>query len=155
MITQGLFVDFAYDETFAQYTISKEDKEYNGKMYPSLYKLYMDTADPTEYRFAMEHLLGWDHWQRICANKILSEKLDIESWREELEVKLRSQAMKEVISIAKNGNFNAAKWLSDKGWDTKRGRPSNEERKKESAIKKKIAQSIEDDSNRVVEFVRK
>lgn len=153
-ITQQLFVDFGYDETAAQYTVTKEDRLYNGTFYPSLYRRYMEIADPTEYEFATQCLYDWEHWQRIVNNKMLSERLGIAEWREELEVKLRSAAVRNVLNQASE-NFSAAKWAADRGWDVRRGRPSKEEKARESSIKSKIEKSIADDSARIVSLVRK
>jgi hypothetical protein len=60
------------------------------------------------------------------------ERGAIAAWREELEVKLRSQGVRGVMLEAYSegkGSLQAAKWLADKGWTEKRtaGRPSNEE----------------------------
>jgi len=82
--------------------------------------------DLLEYEFSYEYLLGWNHWQRICNNKLFTEK--IAEWRRELELKIRSQAVRDIIDMtAEERSFQAAKWLADKGWDKKgAGRPTKE-----------------------------
>lgn len=126
-IVQGLFLEDRYNTDLAYYTLAGEDKEYKGKLFPSLKRLYLETADPIEYTFATTYLYDWDHWQRMCRNAIVSRH--IESWREELELSLRSEAISALVDMAINkDHYQAAKFLQDKGWDvSKRGRPSKED----------------------------
>jgi len=60
-LTQSLFLEIGYSD-YAVFTFNHEEKVYNGKKYPSLREHYLDIADPTEYQFAKQCLLGWDHW---------------------------------------------------------------------------------------------
>jgi hypothetical protein len=83
-LTQGLFLEFAYDTKFAIFTFNDEDKEYEGKIYTSLKKQFLSCEDPTEYEFATKYLLGWRHWLRMNENKQLKEEFDV--WREEFEI---------------------------------------------------------------------
>lgn len=138
-ITQSLFLEMGYTSN-AVYTLKDIDYVYKGKEYPSAKRLYLEMEDPTEYEFAVTYFLGWDHWQRICANKVVGEHIN--KWRDELEVKLRSRAVKMNIASAKAGNYQAAKWLADRGWLTRAaGRPS----KAEVAKNTKIAMDIENE----------
>lgn len=146
--TQSLFLEVGYSE-FAVYTLKEDDHEYNGKLYPSLKRLYMEIADPTEYEFANLCLLNWKHWQRICENKVLRKYID--EWREELEVKLRSRGVKAAMSEAITGNFQAAKWVADRGWDTRKaGRPTKAEIEREKRIQAGIADEYEADVIRLI-----
>lgn len=139
-LTQGLFLEIAYGE-FAVYTLKDDDFEYDGRVLPSLKRLYLEMEDIGEYEFATTHLLGWNHWQRICANKQLLKH--VEEWRYELELKLRSRAIKDVIAKTRTEKgINAAKWIAEKGWDKgKVGRPS----KAEEAREKRIMQELDVD----------
>lgn len=131
-LTQSLFLEFGYNTDFAVYTWTDEDKEYKGKIYPSLKKLFLEEEDPTEYRFAKKHLLGWKHWQRLNDNKAL--RIHFDEWREELEVYIRSQGLRSVIDQSE-GNFQAAKYLAEKGWEKNRvGRPSKQDAERERRI---------------------
>jgi len=151
-ITQNLFLEFSYDTEKAVYTFADEDKEYKGKVYPSLRRLYLETADPTEYEFATKYLWGWEHWQRILGNKVLLK--EVERWREELEVKLRSRGVKAVLSLTE-GSFNAAKWAADGGWNIKRGRPSKAEKERERKMREKALEEVKEDASRIIHLVRK
>lgn len=126
-ITQGLFLEIGYDTSKAIYTLDGEDKEYKGKSYPSLKKLFLTFSDPVEYNFANEYLYDWEHWQRISNNKILLEH--ISKWREELKLSLVSEGVLTLIDLAKNQqSYQAGKWLADNGWDKNtKGRPSRED----------------------------
>lgn len=131
-ITQSLFLEIGYSAS-ALFTLKDNDFEYEGRYLPSIKKLYLEIADPTEYEFATSVLLGWGHWQRICDNKVLRKHID--EWRVELEVKLRSRGVKAAIFAANGGNYQAAKWLADRGWDTRgAGRPSKAEVEREIKI---------------------
>lgn len=151
-ITQNLFLEFSYDTEKAVYTFADEDKEYKGKVYPSLRRLYLETADPTEYEFATKYLWGWEHWQRILGNKVLLK--EVERWREELEVKLRSRGVKAALALTE-GSFNAAKWAADGGWNIKRGRPSKAEKERARKMREKALEEIKDDASRIIHLVRK
>lgn len=136
-LTQSLFLEVGYDRDFALYTLKEVDHEFEGKVYPSIKRLYLEMEDPTEYEFANEYFLGWKHWMRICDNRIL--RAHILEWRDELEIKLRSRAVKAMIKSANEGNYQASKWLVDRGWNTRgAGRPS----KSELEAEKKIAATI-------------
>lgn len=148
-ITQGLFLEIGYNTKFAQFTLKDEDYKYKGKVYPSLKRLYLECEDPTEYEFAYKHLLGWEHWKRLNANKILSPYF--ESWREELEYRLMARGVKNMIKLASNSDsFQAIKWLSDKGWSEKRaGRPTKADVERQAAIQAKIKDEFSEDVARL------
>jgi hypothetical protein len=138
-LTQSLFLEIGYTEQ-SVYTLKDQDHFHDGKWYPSLKRLYLETEDPTEYEFATTFLLGWKHWMRLCENKAVRRHVD--EWREELEIKLRSKGVKEVLKSALAGNYQAAKYLSDRGWDTRgAGRPS----KAEIEHEKKVQAAISDE----------
>lgn len=150
-LTQSLFLEAMYNTDYAVYSLSDEDKTYEGKIYPSLRRLYLECMDPTEYEFANKYLWGWEHWQRLCANKSLNE--EFEKWREELEVKLRAMAVKDVLRLSL-GNFSAAKWVADGKWkEQKVGRPSKEEKANERKKRERIADELESDSARIINFL--
>lgn len=143
MRTQSLFLELGYNDE-ACFTLKDIDYKYQGKIYPSLKRLYLEAADPTEYSFAKEYLLGWKHWQRMCDNKLIAKH--IEEWRDELEVMLRSRAILDALKEAKKGHFQAAKWIADRGWATRgAGRPSKAEIEKQTRINERIENEYKDD----------
>jgi hypothetical protein len=152
-ITQGLFIDYKYDETYAVYTLESRDKEYRGNLYPSLRRLYLELEDPTEYLFANKYLDGWDHWLQMKANKALYA--EIERWQEELEVRIRAKGVASLLKMSEGANFNAAKWVADGQWQQKRGRPSNEEKAHERKIRERAMAEADEEAARVLPFLRK
>lgn len=146
-LTQALFLERGYSE-YALYTLKDVDHEYKGHVYPSIKKLYLEIADPTEYRFVEACFLNWRHWLRLCENVLIREHID--EWRSELEIKLRSEAVRQAIDHAKNGTFQAARWLADRGWTNPgAGRPSKSDIEREKQIKAKISEEFENDNIRL------
>lgn len=150
--TQSLFLEFNYSD-MAVYSLKDDHYTFKGKIYPSIKKLYLEMADPTEYNFATTYLLGWKHWNRIQGNKVL--RMHIEEWREELDMKLRYMAHREMIMLVEQegGNYSAAKWLADRGWDKRAaGRPSKAEKERDRKISERISEEFEADVVRLQDF---
>lgn len=149
-LTQGLFLEINYGEA-AVYTLKEVDHELNGKHYPSLKRLYLEIADPTEYEFATTCLLGWKHWMRLCDNKALRSHID--EWRDELEIKLRAKAIKYILETSSGpvANFQASKWVADRGWAVRgAGRPSKADVEREKKIQAGITDEYSADIVRLV-----
>ena len=147
-LTQSLFLEIGYTD-YAVYTLKDDDYEYKGKVYPSLKRLFIEMEDVGEYLFASEYLLGWDHWQRLCANKQVAEHID--KWRYELELKLRSQAIMEIRNKSKmEKGINAAKWIAERGWDKRpAGRPTKAEVERETKVLADLNQMFAEDVKRI------
>ncbi len=150
-LTQGIFLEVGYNTDLAVYTLKDEDHEYKGKVYPSLKALYLKHEDPTEYDFANQHLLGWNQWKRLLANKSIRKHID--EWREELELKLRSQAVQDIIQMsAEEKGFQAARWLADRGWEKKgAGRPKKDTSEHDSKMEKRLNDEFSADIYRLKE----
>lgn len=126
--TRELFYETALNKDNVVYTLKNSDH----LGFPSLYTLYMETNDPTEYKFAVDHLDGWDHWKALCSASWFQPY--IAKWREELEIRFRSNALAEILQNAQKGGreaFQAAKYIASGEYltktETKRGRPSKAE----------------------------
>lgn len=122
LLTRGLFVEqtLVDNQDRCLYSLSRVEKTRGGKTFPSLYKLYMDENDILEHDFATKYFEGWEHWQMIC-NSWWMKPL-IAKWREELEVRKVSDALKiiEAEAIANTKySYGAAVYLSKKGWKDK------------------------------------
>lgn len=144
-LTQSLFLEIGYTD-YSVYTLKEIDYTYKDKKYPSLKRLYLNEEDPTEYVFAEKHLLGWQHWKRLCENKVIAKHVD--EWREELELKIRSQAVRDMQNLcaSESGNYSAAKFLADRGWEKRAaGRPSKAEKERHIRVEERIAQEFEAD----------
>tara|TARA_Y100000310_G_C20498168_1_gene722576 strand:+ start:121 stop:531 length:411 start_codon:yes stop_codon:yes gene_type:complete len=131
----------------AVYTLDGEDKEYKGKTYPSLKRLYLQEEDVHEYGFATKHLADWEHWKRLVANKWCLQH--IERWREELEVLIASKGVQSILDLAEDGNFQAAKFAAERQWSKKRGRPSNAEKERKDKIDRMIDDEFREDEARI------
>lgn len=134
--TQALFYEIRYDSD-ALYSLKEYDLVVGDKTFPSAKRLYMEVGDPTEYAFASQYFLGWKHWKRICENQAILKH--VTQWREELEMKLRSEAVFQAMKMARNGSYQAAKFMIDRGY-VKRGagRPSTEEVEREKKFQANI-----------------
>ena len=149
--TQALFLETSYDDTsLVLYTLKNEDYTYNGVTYPSFPRLYLEIADPTEYKVSQLLFGGWPHWQRVTGSGKLSSV--IEALREELEVKLRSQGVQRMISAAGKSE-KAAAWLADRGWiQSTKGRPTKEAIQREARKISKVKDVIALDAERMKDF---
>ncbi len=142
-LTQSLFLELGYSE-YAVYTLKDEDYIYEGRELPSIKRLFLECEDTTEYEFATKHLLGWKHWERLCANKIIAKY--VEEWREEQEIRIASIGTRTMIQLAKEGNQNSAKWLAEKGWVGKKaGRPTKVAKAAQKAFDDELAKEFEGD----------
>lgn len=152
-LLKGLFYETTLsDKSTVIYTL--KDHDHSG--YPSLYRLYMETNDPTEWRFSQEHLDGWEHWEMLCQATWF--KPYAERWRKELDLRLKSQALVRIMSEAKTGSkesFQANKYLLEKGWEpkessaAKRGRPSKDEIAKAAKDIASASSRLDEDFNRL------
>jgi hypothetical protein len=134
--TKGLFFETTLaDKSSVVYTL----KDWDHEGYPSLYRLYMETNDPTEWQFATKYLDGWEHWEILCECNWF--KPYIARWRRELEIRMKSQSLARIMASAKipgKEQLMANRYLIEKGWepkgeqDRKRGRPSKEDIQKEA-----------------------
>ena len=126
-------------------------KESCSKGLPSLRLLYLEVADPTEYLFAQRAFGSWKHWLKVKKNKLIYQF--IQEWELELEVKLRSHGLRQIIEESESGKakFNAAKYLSKGEWKnlSGRGRPSKEEVERELKVQTRLADSLDDDAERL------
>jgi len=148
--TQSLFYEQNNSELDAIFTLKDYDYTIHGVNYPSLKKMYLEIADITEYEFSQIVFGSWKHWQRICNNAVL--KIYVEEWREELEVKIRSRAIRAIYETAKDAGSKgttAAKYIADGGWKGKRGRPSKEEIAREKKIALGIDKELDEDADRM------
>lgn len=150
--TLSLFLEIAYDKD-ALYTLAEVDKTYEGKVYPSFKKLYLEEEDVTEYRVATKHLAGWKHWQRLLGNAALRKH--IEEWRTELDIMLTSRNLKRIEALASEGNYNAAKYMANKEYGSGKGRPTKAEKQAALESSKVEVAETQEDASRVLQFMKK
>jgi hypothetical protein len=122
-----------------------------------LKELYLDANDLTEYSFATRCLGGWQHWKVLCEAYFF--KPEVEKWREELELKIRAEALAKIIVTSKGDNkdaFIATRYLADRGWreSATKGRPSKAEVKKQALALAEAGERVAADYNRISEFIQ-
>ncbi len=108
---------------------------------------FIECGDPTGITFADKYLGGYEHWLAVRSSKGL--ELEITSWEEELEARIRSQALLGIKAMALD-SFQASKFLMDRGWEKRgAGRPSKEAVDKETRVQSKMKVSYLNDINRI------
>jgi len=150
-LTQGLFLETRSTSTPPILTLKEVDWEYKGEILPSLRRLYIEIADPSEYEVAIQVLGSWEHWKRLLQNKKIFSY--IQKYRDELEVKVRSGAIRSLIDTSCNEGSKgtaAAKYIAERGWDKRKaGAPSKTEVKKELKIQSDMEKELEEDFKRI------
>jgi hypothetical protein len=117
----------------------------------SLYKdwkpIYLEAEDPTEYEAAMRLIGDYDHWLLIRNHTKIAPIID--KWALELEVKMRSDAVRKMIRhSASNQGTAAAKWIAEGGFAmrdkrTKRGKED------EDSVKVGVSERLHEDMERL------
>jgi hypothetical protein len=154
--TKSLFYETSYGNMeWVIFTLKEDDIEAHGRSLLSLRKLYMSLvpSDPTEYEFAQTVFGSWSIWETIAKSPLLRK--DVAEWRREVEIKIKSQAIRSIAEEMKSGgrsSFGAAKLLLEKGWldkdtaaDAKKKLKAVEEEKQETEALK----LLEDDAERL------
>ncbi len=154
-LTKALFYEEARDKSLVLYTLADEDK---GDV-PSLYRLYMELGDLTEYEFATKYFYNWDHWKQLCTLEWFIPH--VARWREELDLKTKAEALKRIRQEAQDpkgkNTFSANKILIDRSWENskpkaparKAGRPTREEVQGELKREVNEAKILNEDWQRV------
>ena len=149
-LTSGLFYEARQQEVkFSLYTLGEEDRVVDGKKLLAIKHLFVACDDPTEYEFANKYLGGWSHWKEVQASEAL--KPYIATWREEQEIRLRANAIKQIASLATSEKgYQAAKFIADKGWKVRTaGAPSKDEVEGMKAVEKVINKEFTSDAERL------
>jgi hypothetical protein len=115
----------------------------------------METNDPTEWKFAKWYLDGWDHWETLCRCTWFKEYVD--RWRYELELKIRSHSLANIIRDSNSGTSKTSvqsnKLLVDGFWKPKStktvGRPSNKAIEEKARELNNERQDINEDFKRL------
>jgi hypothetical protein len=139
-LTMGLFYETAFHtKEKAIFTLQDEDRVIDGHTYISLYKLYMECEDLTEYDFASKYMESWKQWDRITKTNWFEPY--ISRWRTELELKIKARALKSIVETAsKEGksSFEAQKYLLAKGYIDKTTEPNRRGRPSKLEVERKL-----------------
>lgn len=120
------------------------------KGYEDLHDVYLQESDPTEYTFALRAFGSWAHFKKLESLDWFMQHLKM--WRDELEIKMRSDGIKELIKASKDGSrgVSAAKYIAEKGWEKKRGRPSKADVDRERHIQAAMQGELDEDAARLL-----
>jgi hypothetical protein len=149
--TMSLFYEKRSDSFTPIWTLKDEDYEVDGVTYPSLKKIYFsyDHIPGLEYEFAQETFKSWDHWIKLCNSQLRGIFTE---WREELDIKLKASAIRSVIKASSRGDaagVSAARYIAERGYAAKRGRPSKEELERTKRIEAGVEKELESDIERI------
>jgi hypothetical protein len=110
-------------------------------------EIYMEVADPTEYQ-TMLYLVGdWEHYTQIRNHPKIKPVMDL--WAMELEVKLRSKAVMNMVDHAsRQGGTAAAKWLADGDWKGE-SKKTKMTRDREAEVKEEVKKTVTSDLERL------
>ncbi len=117
----------------------------------SLYKdwkpIFMDTLDPTEYQTAMRLIGDWDHYLAIRNHPKIKPIMD--KWALEMEIKIRSDAVRNMFHHSKQPNgAAAAKWVAE-GSFMQRVLKNKENRQREAEVQEGISDKVSADAERL------
>jgi hypothetical protein len=161
LITNALIYELCNngDYRFCVYTATDSDRtiEVDGEEVKllSLKNIFLEMEDLTEYEFALHCFTSWGQWQRIQKSKIKYMSTPfcdvVEGWREELELKLRARALRQIADYATTDKgYQAAKFMADRGWDLRKaGAPSKAEQTKRAKQDKMLHDSVTEDLERM------
>ena len=146
--TYSLFIETPTEGLAPLWTL----KPHAYKGYPPLKDIYFsyEHIPGFEYDFAVETFGSWDHWCKLTDSS--GVRATFKEWRSELEIRNKARAMRSIIRTSTESTAagtTAAKYLSEKGYASKRGRPSNEDVERERKVQASVNQELEDDLKRV------
>jgi hypothetical protein len=150
--TASLFKENYVREFDPIYTLCDTDRMHKGKLLPSFKRLYLELSDPTEWLPATTLLGGWPHWEALLEAPWFMEHLL--KWRNELDLKLQSQAFKVINQSAHSEtkeSLTAAKYIVDKKYkaSSTRGRPTKEEKAGHLKAQENTNRSLRADMERI------
>lgn len=126
-LTRQLFIEYHNNGEFdvAVYSLKRHDVTYNGKVYPSLYRLFMEEKDITEARFVSNHLYDWQQWDALVKGHFTKD--EIARWRVDLKNIVMGELVDLLLEDAKSdskSSKSSAKYLVNKLSTGARGKPA-------------------------------
>ena len=112
------------------------------------HKKFIELADPTEYKAAIELTGSWGEWERfkrewgVFRNKILP------AWLAEVEIKIRSDAILQVVAQAKSDPVSS-RWIAEGKYKPTKPKTKTET-ETEKKIRKKVSETAQEEINRVM-----
>jgi hypothetical protein len=105
----------------------------------------------------MELLGSWQHWVKLFDNKIF--RAELTQWQEELDVRLRSKAIKAITDTALTEGSKgtaAARYIADGQYKGRaRGRPTKADVARERKVQAGVSRELAEDQERVLRMVNR
>lgn len=119
--------------------------------------VFLEMEDITEYEPAIKLVGSWREWERLKRDWP-AFRGHIQEWKEELEVKFRSQASRKIIELSDGDDakaLQAAKWVAEGGYNRRQGagRPSKAEKNKEAKEIAMAAAETKKDEERILKVL--
>ena len=157
-VLRSLFLETLSDSVVSEeiqpiFTLKDTNIIKDGKVYYSLKNIYFsyDHIPGYEYEFAKDVFNSWEHWCMLCDGGGFVP-VNIQQWRDEYTIMIQAKAFK---ALAKTAMYEgskgtpAARFLADKGWETKRGRPTTAEVERERKIAAGVSKEVQEDMDRL------
>lgn len=110
-------------------------------------KTFVETGDPTGYQAALELIGDWEHWQLIAKSPVFAQHL--EQWKLEVEAKLRSEGIRQLMKQSKLPTGTAAaKWLAEAGF-VERDKRKKGAKQDDDRAAKEAKLNVADDAKRL------
>lgn len=150
--TTSLFWETRHESLEPLFTTKDNAHTVKSITYPSLKQLYLsyDHIPEFEYAFAMDVFNSWNHWTKLAHDSVL--RTMIAGWRQELEIRIKADALKYLLVAARGDDAKglaASRYLADKGYAQKRGRPSKDDVERERKIHAGVSQDLANDMERL------
>lgn len=111
---------------------------------------FVSQLDPTEYLGGVALVGSWKDWERFKKNWPSFQRLHLDDWLDEIEVRLKSLAIKSLATDAKSGNSASAKFLAEgKYKEKKAGRPTKADVKRQTKVDSELEKRIANDRERL------
>jgi hypothetical protein len=150
LLTQALFWETRKSENLdvAEFTTKNYNREIDGRSYQSLYQLYMQIADPTEYEFVEQAFNGnWKQWEAIQKSTALKKVgLNTDTWEHRLDVKLVSGGVLAMVADGQDSTSSSripsARWVAEGKYKFTKKKMTAAEKKEAKAKVKEIQGEI-------------
>lgn len=112
--TQGLFKEMSYGKG-RECVMTFKNEDFDNLV--SFKRVFVELGDPSGYIPAMVLLGSWDHWLKLCDCPWFLRELQTAT--DELEVKLRAEALLEIKEISQGSSgsaLSAAKYIASGAW---------------------------------------